>query len=388
MKSILKKVAGIALVAGLALGIMGCPSNIDSHVHTFSTEWKSDATHHWHAATCEHTTEVKDKAEHNFGEWTVTLEPTEEAEGTKEKECSVCHYKVEEAIAKLEHTHTFATDYSSDATHHWHAATCEHTAEVKDKAEHTFGEWTSNNDATTWADGTKSRTCTVCSYKESETEEGTKLQEPDYTKCVVGDFILKNGTVLSKDSTPQNGTVAAVIFRAAANGKPALGVGIVHTETAWCIRSASGFDTNISDLVGDETSGYIDGSNSWDLLVAACEDLKNATAETIETVAQNYPAFNYCRKYGTKSSLAGDLANGWYLPTVAELYTIYQNKTAVNESLSKAGGNQFGRNYYWSCCQSPSYDNHARMLWFDSDWVDFDWKSNFGYYVCSVRAFN
>ncbi|MCQ2613994.1 MAG: formylglycine-generating enzyme family protein [Treponemataceae bacterium] len=176
MKSILKKVAGIALVAGLALGIMGCPSNIDSHVHTFSTEWKSDATHHWHAATCEHTAEVKDKAEHSFGEWTITLQPTEEAEGTKEKECSVCHYKAEEAIAKLEHTHTFATEWTNDATHHWHAATCEHTTEVKDKAEHSFGEWKSNDDATTEADGTKTRTCSVCGYKDTVTDEGSKIE--------------------------------------------------------------------------------------------------------------------------------------------------------------------------------------------------------------------
>ncbi len=42
----------------------------------------------------------------------------------------------------------------------------------------------------------------------------------------------------------------------------------------------------------EKTSDYMDGSNSWDLLVAACEDLKNATAKTIETVAENYPAFN------------------------------------------------------------------------------------------------
>lgn len=39
-----------------------------AHIHTYSTEWTSDATHHWHAATCEHTAEVKDKAEHSFAD--------------------------------------------------------------------------------------------------------------------------------------------------------------------------------------------------------------------------------------------------------------------------------------------------------------------------------
>ena len=73
----------------------------------------------------------------------------------------------------------------------------------------------------------------------------------DYNKYQVGDFILKDGTILSKDETSESGTVAAVIVRAA------------------------GFAKNITALQGDKTIGYMDGSD------------------------------------------------GWYLPTLAELYTIY-----------------------------------------------------------------
>ena len=44
------------------------PEEKPQHTHTYSTEWESDATEHWHAATCEHT-ELKDsKAAHEFGE--------------------------------------------------------------------------------------------------------------------------------------------------------------------------------------------------------------------------------------------------------------------------------------------------------------------------------
>lgn len=39
----------------------------------------------------------------------------------------------------VEHTHTFASEWSSDATYHWHAATCGHDV-VSDKAEHTLDE--------------------------------------------------------------------------------------------------------------------------------------------------------------------------------------------------------------------------------------------------------
>ena len=36
------------------------------HTHTYSSEWSYDDTHHWHAATCEHTNEKSDYAEHTF----------------------------------------------------------------------------------------------------------------------------------------------------------------------------------------------------------------------------------------------------------------------------------------------------------------------------------
>ena len=39
-------------------------------------------------------------------------------------------------------------------------------------------------------------------------------QQPDYSKCVVGDFVLKDGTILSKDKTPESDTVATLIVRA------------------------------------------------------------------------------------------------------------------------------------------------------------------------------
>ena len=128
----------------------------------------------------------------------------------------------------------------------------------------------------------------------------------------------------------------------------------------------------------------MDGRDGWDLLVAACSDA--------ESNPEKYPAWNYCRNYGATNGLTGDLATGWYLPTVAELYTIYQNKAVVDESLSKLGGSTFGTNGYWSCCQDPSFvDVFARVLLFDLGGMHYgskDGSYSSYYYVCSVRAFN
>ena len=178
----------------LAFAVAGCQIDSDRHEHSFSKDWTSNATDHWHAATCGHTKEVSDKAEHSFGDWIVTKEATEEAEGSKERSCSVCGYTATEAIEKLAHTHKFATDWTKDETNHWHAATCEHTSEVSGKAEHSFGDYVSNNDATTEADGTKTRECSVCGYKDTVTDEGSKIIVPEFV-------FVKGGTVTGKSNT-------------------------------------------------------------------------------------------------------------------------------------------------------------------------------------------
>ena len=76
------------------------------------------------------------------------------------------------------HAHTFAEEWSSDKTNHWHAATCGHDV-TEGKTEHTFGEYVSNNDATTEADGTKTRKCSVCGCEDTVTDEGSMIGVPE-----------------------------------------------------------------------------------------------------------------------------------------------------------------------------------------------------------------
>lgn len=135
----------------------------EPHEHTYSGEWSNSATHHWHAATCEHTAEVGDKAEHTM----------------QNGSCSVCGYKA--VMPPAEHEHTYSSEWSNSATHHWHAATCEHTAEVSDNAEHTM----------------ENGSCSVCGYKTDDTEP-----VPQKVSCGCG------GTV----GVSAGATVAAVVI--------------------------------------------------------------------------------------------------------------------------------------------------------------------------------
>ena len=391
----MKKHRWFAVISAMvmALAFAGCQINSDNHEHSFSKDWTSDATDHWHAATCEHTKEVSDKAAHTFGDYVSNNDATTESDGTKTRKCSVCGYEdtVTDEGSKIVATPIFSIE--SGAVDSGTSVTISCATEgakiyyTTDGSEPTA----SSAEYTAAISVTPPMTLKAIAVKDgmndSAVASASYTIKPDYSKCAVGDFVLKDGTILSKDETPESGTVAAVIVRAATNDKPALGVGIVHNKMAWCTESDAGCSTIITALKGDRRSDYMDGSNSWDLLVAACEDLKNATAETIETVAQNYPAWNYCRNYGANNGLEGDLATGWYLPTVAELDTIYQNKTAVDASLLKAGGRTFGKSYYWSCCQDYSSKNDALGLGFYNNVMCFTRKFNDINYVCSVRAF-
>ena len=74
-----------------------------------------------------------------------------------------------------QHSHSFAADYTSDATHHWLACEC---GEKGSYAEHNWDEGVITLNPTADSEGTKVFTCTVCQYEKTETLE--KL-DPDHT---------------------------------------------------------------------------------------------------------------------------------------------------------------------------------------------------------------
>ena len=59
------------------------------HTHNYSSDWKNDATNHWHECSCG---DKADKAAHDF-KWVVDKEATATQKGSKHEECRVCGYK-------------------------------------------------------------------------------------------------------------------------------------------------------------------------------------------------------------------------------------------------------------------------------------------------------
>ena len=100
MKSKKFVLAGLALLAitGL-LALTSCKNDSvsEAHNHTFDEDgWESDATGHWHPATCGHTGEKDGFASHTFGDWEVQTESTEA--GKLVKKCTTCSWTDEMEI--------------------------------------------------------------------------------------------------------------------------------------------------------------------------------------------------------------------------------------------------------------------------------------------------
>lgn len=227
-------------------------------------------------------------------------------------------------------------------------------------------------------------------------------------KYAVGDIILNDGSKVNYE-TAKNYTgsdldglkskAIAVIFRADTASKKALGVGLKHNRNglAWCTSDANANNKNIKTIqcpasgdAGNLTfTGDTDGSDNLEQIASF---LTTAGLENDTTDASKYPAFYFAKNYkNTATNLEAAYENGWYLPTVAELFDIWKVKATVDAASSLCGGSQFGDSYYWSSSQYASDDDSAYFLsFYDGDWDIFKYYIKYiSYgYVCAVRAFN
>ena len=135
------------VTAGVA-ALAGC------HTHTYDEKWSTSETQHWHAATCAHEDQKKDLGDH--------------VDANDDGKCDVCGYQME---VEEEHTHTYSNEWTSDETQHWHAATCEHTDQKKDAANH--------------VDANEDGKCDVCGYQMQTAPEVEGIPAPEGTSGLI-----------------------------------------------------------------------------------------------------------------------------------------------------------------------------------------------------------
>ncbi len=201
---------------------------------------------------------------------------------------------------------------------------------------------------------------TITSGSNSTTGTFTVKDTAGYS---VGDIILADGTkvdVADIDSytIDENNKPVAVVYLDTNGVLFGLGLQKASKTLRWADLDTTGYNTSFTDIIatysGSSSSGYtftgdLDGSDNWEYI---CSVDPEGSADA----ATNYPAFNFANTYGTSQSYTGDLATGWYIPSIAELYEVYKNKETLQTSLTKAGGFTIGTTWYWSSSQTS--DNY------------------------------
>ena len=207
----------------------------------------------------------------------------------------------------------------------------------------------------------------------------------------VGDIVFSDGsaTPYTADLTltvEQKSKAVAVIFYVGTecsndSTSRTLGVGLAQNQSglAWCLESAAAHDKNITTIQESDKDGSDNLSQIGEFL--------NGNNDT--GTADNYPAFYFAKNYsGTATNLGETYADGWYLPSIAELQKIYDILTTVNNALDACDGTTFATSgAYWSSSQYASSDDKA----YDFSFYFKDWRNlskDFSYtFVCAVRAF-
>ncbi len=96
----------------------------------------------------------------------TTPDPEGSSTGTPESSESTTEQKEEETTEPpIVHEHTFSDDWSYDTENHWHAATCGHKNENRDKAGHVLGTWEPEFAPGCMVNGSEKRAC-ECGYTE------------------------------------------------------------------------------------------------------------------------------------------------------------------------------------------------------------------------------
>lgn len=212
----------------------------------------------------------------------------------------------------------------------------------------------------------------------------------------IGDIILADGSVIKEAdliSIDSSNLPIAVIAGCRGDGAT-IGIGVHRSDSPlpWAADESMGYTAKFTDIVcaqdsGSVFTGDVDGSDNW---AAICAQDESNTVYSSES----YPAFSFANTYAETYELTGAYASGWYMPSIAELYEVYQNRETVNSSLQKIYGldsnvamNGLGTNWYWSSSQASSEDDYAWFVHYFNGYAGECPKNFTNVHVLVVRKF-
>lgn len=229
------------------------------------------------------------------------------------------------------------------------------------------------------------------SIESSDTENRTAA-----VSYAIGDIILADGSVKkAKDFVAiDEENVPIAVIAGLRNDGETFGVGVHRSDSPlqWAADGSAGYTAGFTDTVCTQDSdlifdGDMDGSDNWEVMLS--QDESGAV-----DVKKNYPAFHFVNTYADTYHITGVYALGWYIPSVAELDNIYENRKKVNTSLRKiyaldsnAAMNGLDTNWYWSSSQADSEDDYAWFIHYFNGYAGECPKNFTNVHVLAVRVF-
>ncbi len=198
-----------------------------------------------------------------------------------------------------------------------------------------------------------------------------------------------------------------------------LGVGLkLKNNLDWCRHNTNNYDsdaakgaytniTTIQCIPSGETGSYTFtgdkyGKDNFEQIAAFLSMTNNDDTAT----QGNYPVFEFAKNY--KAELIGsettsrisdtsEFKDGWYIPSIAELYQIWENGKGarmvfdINDASIALGGDPFNPSYpnFWSSSQSDTPEYYIYKLRFNDGNIESRakfWPFNM-IYACCIREF-
>ena len=234
--------------------------------HDFTTSWTHDDNEHW--KQCSRCDEKDDVGPHTWNSGTVTTAPTCTKAGEKTYSCNKCDATKIEPIPAT--GHSWKSDWTSDATHHWHECTnknCDVTdnAGKKGYAEHSGGKATCTQNA-------------VCEF--CKAEYGEKLPHDFTAETVDAKYLKSAATCTEKAVYYKSCAVCGLSSEGTADEATFFsGNALDHDWGAWTQNSDQKTHTRICkrDTSHTETENCIDANKDHkcdicDYIISECAD--------------------------------------------------------------------------------------------------------------------
>lgn len=212
----------------------------------------------------------------------------------------------------------------------------------------------------------------------------------------IGDIVLADDTVVNVENFTivDHANLPVAVIAGYKDDGTAFGIGVHRSDIplSWALSDTAGFSTKFTDIAcGQDVNaaliGDVDGSDNWSAICAMDGD--GAT-----NVQKNYPAFHFVNTYAVTYDLDGAYISGWYMPSIAELCTVYENREEVNIALEKiyaldpsAAMDGLSTNWYWSSSQADSEDDYVWFVHYRNGYIGECPKNFTNLHVIVTRNF-